>query len=276
MAFLMVLLMLSGAALAEETPAMQLHQIDIGIGDAYLLISGKTIILVDCGIDSDATGINDGLMNYLKKARINHIDAHIVTHYHDDHCGNITVLNRRYGKDYTVVYGPSRELQKRFQPLKNGTYRQMKDGDELDIGPFHIKCISPGDPNTMGTTNYDSLNFIVTFGRKTFLFTGDWVDWKVARRHPESMQKIDVLSFPHHGLLPLCIQGDTMRQWSPGIVLVPGKNRDDIKKFAQSSHCSVIPEVYSYHEGHVVLTSDGRTIQVHTQVKPGQFKYTGK
>ena len=121
---LAVLLLLFLPALAEgDGASMQLHQIDIGIGDAYLLISGKTVILVDCGIDTDATGMNDVLMDYLKKSRINHVDAHFVTHYHNDHCGNMLELNKRYGRKYTVVYGPSRELPERLQPLERGTYR---------------------------------------------------------------------------------------------------------------------------------------------------------
>lgn len=63
-----------------------------------------------------------------------------------------------------------------YAPLANGAiYQQMKDGDELTIGGWlTVNCVGPETVKNNGNQNMDSLNFVLTYGQKRMLFTGDY------------------------------------------------------------------------------------------------------
>lgn len=269
-------LAVAGAGLCEgETPVyLRVHQIANGHTDCYLLTCGETVVLVDCGLDTDAGQRPDRLLAYLAAAGIDHVDAHIITHWHNDHALNVNLLGGLYGTDATVVYGVSRELPERFRPLARGTYRQMRDGDRFALGPLEVLCVGPELANVSGEYNQHSLNFLVTYGQVRFLFTGDWVDYTVRRRHQAELDRIDVLSFPHHGLSPMCIKPETMRVLSPRVILIPGagSSEDHVKTFALKE-CSLkrYPRFYSNRDGNILLTCDGVNLWSAYQVEPGTF-----
>ena len=62
-----------------------------------------------------------------------------------------------------------------YAPLANGAiYQQMKDGDELTIGGWlTVNCVGPETVKNNGNQNMDSLNFVLIYGQKRMLFTGD-------------------------------------------------------------------------------------------------------
>ena len=279
---ILCLLSLSGAVAESpitiqpsRLPVMQLHQINMGCADAYLVTDGTTVLLVDCGLDTDTpSDTNEPLLTYLAASGIDHVDAHFVTHYHNDHALNLDLLSSLYGTEDTIVYGPSEELPKRFLPLPNGHYEQLKDWQELDIGAFHIRCVSPARPKDRGETNYDSLNFYVTYGQRSIFFTGDWVDYQLFDRHPECAKPVDILSFPHHGLKPFCIQEYELRAMNPEIVLVPSRNAFEVKGFLKYSYCDRF-EVYDVTMGNIVILTDGVDMEIHTDVAPGTYASFG-
>ncbi|MBQ6175331.1 MAG: MBL fold metallo-hydrolase [Clostridia bacterium] len=258
-------------------PEMRLHQIDIGCADAYLLTAGDTVILVDCGQDGKTyseTG-SEKLFAYLAASGIDHMDAHIVTHWHKDHACHIRDLSELYGTEDTVVFGVSAELPERYLPLPRGTYRQMKDGDRLTVGPFDLLCVGPSsDEERTGTENPDSLNVLVTYGAHTILFTGDWVDYTVRRRWADEIRDVDVLSFPHHGLNPMCIRAETMRTLNPRVILIPGglSSEKAVKSFV-IGECGVsyYPRFYSNNDGNIQVISDGVTLRTAYGMKAGEF-----
>ena len=274
-AVLLSLALLFSSALAMSTgPLMRLHQIARGHTDCYLITVEDTVVLVDCGVDTDVNQSAQPLLDYLEASGIDHVDAHFVTHWHDDHAYLVNTLNERYGLDSTVVYGASPLLPARFQPLAHGQYRQLRDGDSLSIGPLQILCVGPESPDVTGENNRDSLNFLVYYGNHRFLFTGDWVDYTIRQRHEHALDKIDVLSFPHHGLSPMCIKPATMRHLSPRVILIPGSgaNEDKVKAFALKE-CSLkrYPRFYSCRDGHVHIISDGTSLWSAYNVEPGVF-----
>ena len=145
---LLVLCMLVAPLALSDAAApgvVQIHQMaSMGCTDSYLVTDGETVILVDCGLDTDTSYAHNGpLLEYLEASGIDHVDAHFITHYHNDHCYNLNLLHELYGTDTTIVYGPSDELPSRFQPLKNGHYEQLVDNQELNVCPFDIRCIGP-------------------------------------------------------------------------------------------------------------------------------------
>ena len=205
---LLILVLASGclgtSGTAESVPdpereLLRLHQINIGSADAYLLTVGDLVILVDCGTNitvpiSDNAG-NPLLFGYLEASGIDHVDVHFVTHWHNDHCYNVDRLSALYGTEDTIVYGPSAEILKALSPLPFGTYRQLKDGDHLTVGPLDILCVSPPfKENLSGQSNSQSLNFIVTYYDIRIMFTGDFMDWSLLRRWGDTLADVDILS----------------------------------------------------------------------------------
>lgn len=268
----LLLMMTAGGAAAEKRPEMQLHQIHLpGDANAHVLIAGDTVIFVDCGTDTDVHATPEPMFDYMRALGIDHVDAHFVTHFHNDHSQQIDDLSEMYGTDDTILYIPTEELPERFLPLPKGKTRQLKCGEETDVGPFHVKCVGPEQVTHFGNSNVDSLNFIVSYGDTDILFTGDFCSKRVGAMFPEDLRKVDVLVFPHHGLTPHPITWATLVNLFPKVVLVPGKNAGSVRTIFAAYRQS--PEVYSFHDGNVVLLSDGEEITAVTDADPAQFPY---
>lgn len=272
---------LSGNGSAESGPdpeqeLLRLHQIDIGSADAYLMTVGDIVILVDCGTNitvpiSDNAN-NPPLFDYLEASGIGHVDVHFVTHWHNDHCYNVDRLSELYGTDDTVVYGASPELLKTLDPLPFGTYKQLKDGDRLTVGPLDILCVSPPFSDKLsGASNSQSLNFIVTYGQIRIYFSGDFMDWSLVRRWGDTLADVDILSFPHHGLSnPFAVTEQVYKLVNPHLVLVPGGERGVVRKFAlHQAYAQTNPVILCTKDGNILITTDGTDIWYATQVEPG-------
>lgn len=267
-AIITALLLLFGRASGEESPALlQVHQIAIGQADAYLIRCGDTAVMIDGGNAKNHTP--DDLMDYLEQAGFDSLDACIVTHYHTDHAGNLNLLLSEFGREDTQVFGPTKALDKRYLPLAAGEYLPMRDGDKLTIGPLTFTCVGPATVDHKGSDNEDSLNILMTYGKRTFLFTGDAVrSQSVMRRHGALLKNIDVLKFPHHGIQPFAIDETALKELNPKVILVPGLSGWGVQDLAWKN--GLRAEVYAANEGHVVILSDGNSLEVMADVQPGQ------
>lgn len=115
-------------------PILELHQVNLGSADGYVIRFDGTTVLIDGG--EAWPNLPERIFpKYLEALGITHVDVYIITHWHDDHCMNLNYVLERYGDENTIVYGVSEKLNAAYDPLANGTqYRQMKDGDEFFIG----------------------------------------------------------------------------------------------------------------------------------------------
>ena len=76
----------------------------------------------------------------------------------------------------------------------------MKLNDNITIGDMKILCIGPTTLRTLSQTkypqNYNSLNFILTYGNNKFMFTGDYMQSdNILKQFSQSTLKIDVLKY---------------------------------------------------------------------------------
>ena len=159
----------------RELPAeLELHQVNLGCADGYLIRFGNTTVLIDGG-EAWPNKPERLFPQYLEAVGVTHVDVYIVTHWHLDHCMNVNYILERWGGGSTVVYGASAEVNPDYAPLANGAiYQQMKDGDELSIGGWlTVNCVGPETVKNNGNQNMDSLNFVLIYGQKRMLFTGD-------------------------------------------------------------------------------------------------------
>lgn len=254
-----------------ELPEMQLHQVNVGCANCHLLIAGDTVILVDGGSNwYKGTGNSpDKMMAYIAGTGIDHINAHFVTHYHNDHALHIQDFSALYGRADTVVYGTSLELPEKFSPLPQGSYCHLKKGDELDVGPFHVLCVGPSLVRFEGEINEDSLNILVTYGSFRMLFTGDYMSDDVCDDYLDEIRGADVFVFPHHGLEPFAVTSGALQKMDPKVILIPGDPEGMQRQRCRRLHLN--PEIYGNHHGNIVICSDGQGYTVHEHVKPGEI-----
>lgn len=284
-ALLLCLLMLSPAVMAEETaaPILQVHQMMLGFADGYLIRCGDVDIMIDGGNPNPALPTDD-VVSYLRAAGVETLDAYIITHWHLDHCMNMNIILSEFGDENTVVYGPSAEPPEvvkngsvvvPMSPLASGTYCQMKMHDVLTIGGMTFTCIGPEKLQQNGGSNPDSLNFVLQYGERRFLFTGDFAQsGSINDEYKELCSSVDVLKFPHHGMEPYEIGKKATRVVSPTWVIVPGvAGKYSLWQWIANCGTGIVREnIITNADGHVVILTDGgERFDVLSQQNPADY-----
>lgn len=267
-ALLLVLLMIPVAFAEETAPIMEVHQFNLGYADGYFIRCGDTEIMIDGG-NPNPKAPTDDVVNTLRALGLKELDVYIATHWHLDHCMNMNNILAEFGTDATVTYGASSEpvdvienegRKYELGPLAAGTYQQMKVDDVIQMGPLTFTCIGPDEMAQNGRCNSDSLNFVIQYGTRRMLFTGDYAQsGEINKRHPELCKDVDVLKFPHHGGKPYEIGNIACRNVSPEYVLVPSQlNNYQIYQFIRNNGVPLERDkVLTNRAGHVVLVTDG-------------------
>lgn len=281
---MMLCLMASGIpARAEEAPMLEVHQMMIGCADGYLIRLGDVNLLIDGG-NANPKLPTDEAVDYLRAAGVDTLDAVIITHWHLDHCMSLNKALEMFGTADTVVYSPADRVPEsifngtvtvKIAPLVKGVHQQMRPGDVLRFGGMTITCIGPEALRMNGGCNQDSLNFVLQYGERKLLFTGDFAQSAaISGTYHELCTDVDVLKFPHHAIQPFEIGTTALRTVSPRYVLVPGVvNKYKLWDFADNVAVKFPREnVLTNADGHVVILTDGgERFDVLTQQNPADY-----
>lgn len=288
LSLLFVLMMMLPAAFAEEesAPLMEVHQMAVGYADAYYIRVGDIELVIDGG-NPNPRWPKDDVVNYLRDVGATTLDACIMTHWHLDHCMNMNEVLEAFGDDSTVTYGPSEQpvdtltyedrfgkIEIEIGPVVKGTYAQMKVDDVIQIGPLTITCVGPGTLKQDGRVNGDSLNFVLQYGERRILFTGDCTRTDDILAHEEICSQVDVLKFPHHGSEPYELKPNAMRVVAPTYVLIPSTfNNHKVFDYFKDHEVPVIREnVLTQRESHIVVVTDGGDLlEARTQQNPADY-----
>lgn len=290
LSLLFALLLLLPAAVAEEeaapAPLLEVHQFALGYADGYFIRLGDIEIMVDGGKPVPFAK-NDDVVNTLRALGATTLDAYIVTHWHLDHCENVNVVLEEFGSPETVTYSCSEKIPKTVDngnnkeryltigELAQGEYRWMQQGDVVEIGPLTITCIGPANGGRYGKQNADSLNFVLQYGERRMLFTGDYAaSGNINKVFTELCKDVDVLKFPHHGGTPFEIGSNAVRTVNPVYVLVPSDlNNYQVYTFLQENGAATLREnVLTNREGHVVIVTDGGDLlEARTHQDPADY-----
>ncbi len=256
---LCALLLLPGAFAEDTAPVLEIHQLAIGYADGYFIRCGDTEIMIDGGKIGQGVS-SDFVLTPLRELGVTQLDAYIVTHWHLDHCGNVNDILAAYGAADTVVYSPSPRVFEDFAPLVTGVHAQMKLDDVVNIGPLKLTCVGPENGGRFGNTNPDSLNFMLEYGTRRMLFTGDYANSRaIYNRYADFCRDVDLLKFPHHGGEPYEIKPGAVSVTNPDYVLVPSTlNPYKIWRYLQDSGADTPQEnVLTQRAGHIVVVTDG-------------------
>jgi competence protein ComEC len=185
---------------------MEVHFIDVGYGDAILVIKGSDTLFIDGGYPP----MTNKVLNYFKTIGLKELDALVVTHPHPDHIGvahgilenNIPVKNlfSSYPLEHSEIPHGFRSLVQ--EKLKNGVfdYTVLKDGDTISLPEgTHFNVIHP--EVLVENLNDSSLVMYVQAFENGVLLAGD-VGPEVQKRlllDHANVFPVTLLKAPHHG-----------------------------------------------------------------------------
>lgn len=176
---------------------------NVGQGDCTLVQSGNFAALIDTG----AAGVID-LPRKLRHMGISSLELVIITHLHDDHMGNLSVLLKQTTVK-RVIMGSPISLDDANQSLYQEALDDAADrnvpvegprlNEPVAVGNYTIEILGPFQ--SFAEENNRSLAVRVWDAHSSFLLTGDMQ--AEAENHllqfcPERL-KADVLKVPHHG-----------------------------------------------------------------------------
>ena len=205
-----VVLVINGALFAagrlqtqyELTDATEVHFIDVGQGDAALLLSGGQAVLIDAGTAESASA----LVRYLEERGVRSLYAVIASHPHSDHIGGMAAVLSAFPAEHFYM-GPEPQNTAAYEDMLDALEAQgvqpaiPADGDtlRLDSGAT-VTFLGPADDVSAENMNDRSLIALFSTGAEQVLFMGDAeaaAEQSLLAHHPELT--CDILKVGHHG-----------------------------------------------------------------------------
>lgn len=193
----------SGAAIPAGNADFLVHFIDVGQADCALLEYDGKFMLIDGGNREDGQLV----VSYLQNQGVQELEAVVCTHAHEDHVGGLPSVLAVYPTK--AVYAPTNDYaSKVFDSFLYYVDQQKqsviipKPGDTMKLGDVDIMVLGP--VKIYPDANNTSIVLKVTYGKTTFLFTGDMEkeaenDMMDYWEGENGLFKADVLKVGHHG-----------------------------------------------------------------------------
>lgn len=151
----------------------ELHMIDVGQSDSFLLCSQEGNILIDAGTGEAETQ----LYQYLLSEGITSFKYVIFTHPHEDHIGSGDMIMERFGVENVImpdVTTTTACFESLLLAIENSGARLIpaEAGSTYDIGELSFKILGPMqcDPDNL---NNCSVVVRAEYGDVSMLFSGD-------------------------------------------------------------------------------------------------------
>ena len=91
-------------------------------------------------------------------------------------------------------------------------------------------------------------------------------------RWGDLIRDIDIFKFPHHGIQPLAVNRFVYQLINPRVILLPSRERGQIRVFAKRDAGLTGDAVYlNIKDGNVLVSTDGINIWTATEVTPGEY-----
>ncbi|HWZ30669.1 MAG TPA: ComEC/Rec2 family competence protein [Bryobacteraceae bacterium] len=187
---------------------LELTVIDVGQGDSLLVAfpQGKTMLIDGGGVlqygRQRKTNLDTGedvVSPYLWYRGMRRIDVVVATHAHEDHSGGISALLENFRPQELWVGAYPLERVARNAARVHVPVLEKRASPPFAFSGATIQVLSPPPGYSAAKSgNNDSLALRITYGRRTFLLTGDMERPMEARLLDQTIQA-DVLKVGHHG-----------------------------------------------------------------------------
>ena len=182
--------------------------LDVGQGDACVIIDGKNTILIDAGYAGFGKDYGKfAIIPFLKSEGINQLDLAVMTHPHADHIGGF----RSILEDITIktFWDTHNDYQSSLYNAikvkcseKNIPIDYPNPGNIYQIGRIKITILYPNESLSKSVHNINnaSIVFRIDVDNDSFLFTGDME--KEGERflyNLDEIKKVDLIKLGHHG-----------------------------------------------------------------------------
>ncbi len=245
---------------------LEVHFIDIGQGDATLIVYDDLHILIDGGNNGSETK----LLDYLQKVGVDDLEILVATHPDADHIGGLAEVMANYRVNLIIDSGEAHSSQT-YKAYNEAVKAQQEQGaiyledDDLTFelsNQITFEIIETGDDN--GDRNNNSVVAKLSYNEIDFLFTGDMeskTEEKILARDLEA----EILKSGHHGSKTSSSM-EFLNKVQPEVVIISaGLNNsyghphrallDRIQRYTA--------EVYvTYQKGNIVVTTNGSDYNV--------------
>ena len=254
---------------SDHKGILEVHFIDVGQGDAILVQSDHSAMLIDAGENNQGSTVS----NYLRDKNIESLEYVIGTHPHSDHIGGLDTIIRSFDIK-KILFPYVTHTTKTYEDVldalseKKLTITKPKVGDRYTLGAASFTIIAPNSDSYDEINNY-SIGIKLTFGNTSFLLAGDAEQLSEEEMLDQGMDlSSDVLKLSHHGSA-YSSGADFLDAVNPkyGMISVGSDNKyghpskETLKALAERDI-----EVYrTDKQGTVIFTSDGTNISVTTQ-----------
>lgn len=184
------------------TTETAVHFIDVGQGDASLLLSGGQAVLIDAG----ETSAGETVIDYLEALGVTRLYAVVATHPHADHIGGMAKVIEAFPID-NFYMGPETANTKTYERMLDALNEQNirpivpQSGEELAFeSGAAITFLGPADDVPADDLNNRSIVCLFRAGDQRVLLMGDAegiAEASLLKHHP--FLSCEVLKVGHHG-----------------------------------------------------------------------------
>jgi competence protein ComEC len=193
---------------ALQTALLEVYFLDVGQGDSqFINTPDNRQIIIDGGPGDTVLSELGEIMSFSDRK----IDIVVLSHPETDHMhGLISVLNK-YKVDYILQSGVERSSKEfyewqealLFQQKQGAKIINVKAGDVVYVGSVVLEILAPFEDlsgvNMEKSSNESCLVAQLTYGKNSFLFTGDIGFETENQLLDDLVLQPDVLKVAHHG-----------------------------------------------------------------------------
>lgn len=263
--------------------------LDVGQGDsAFITFPNGETMLVDSGgriiykqdddaetFEPDVPRIGEMVVSeFLWERGISKIDHVVATHADADHIQGLNDIVRNFGVG-NAIFGRIDQTEYEFSELVsqlNGfgiSKMVVTAGEVFEIGGVRIEVLNPTENSAMSANN-DSIVLKISFGKTSFLFTGDIERESEARLLKSNTDlQSDVVKVAHHGSRSSSTQAfvDAVR---PRYAVVSAPRRSIFghphREVVERWHFSGAEVLTTGKSGTITIVSDGSELSISTFV----------
>ena len=264
-------------SLVDVDGNLQIHFIDVGQADSILIIQGEHNMLIDAGTNE----AGEKVVEYVNSQNIDEFEYVIGTHPHEDHIGGLDNVIENFNIK-TLLFPKVTSTTKTFEDVVNiATSKNLKFtapvvGKIYSLGDATFEILAPNDEKYSSTNNY-SIVIKLTYGKNSFLFTGDAEELS----EKEILEKdfdvsADLLKIGHHGSnTSTCDEFLDAVNPKYAVICVGQNNTYDhpVKSTMEKLKNNNIAVYRTDEQGDIVATCDGENITFN--VDKGSYNYLG-